>query len=245
MDAVVQMMKTGNVRTNFRNKEHDIVPKKIPTTGYLPSHEIILPDNQYNCSHSGSKSSSSRSTSNTTDDRWDRIGLSTSSSSLSSWISLPSADSMVEYFFDQMAMGNTWLSGLPYLYARSCDTSAIRHALRAASLLLLGNQTGDHKATYAARRSYGHCLKLLNYALNDPDQKLQDETLCTILVIHLIGASILCIGNLSVQADHNGRILQENALRIPDHISRPVKRFFCNVILNHPPSSTAANWQIP
>ncbi|OQU98813.1 hypothetical protein CLAIMM_04541 [Cladophialophora immunda] len=100
----------------------------------------------------------------------------TPSLSISSELKLSKTEIMTQYFFEQLVMSGTWLSLLPQLYIRSCENSALRHSIRAASLLLLGNQAGDHGAIGSARKFYGRCLNLLNVALDDDAQKLKDET---------------------------------------------------------------------
>lgn len=106
----------------------------------------------------------------------------------SPWL-LSSTDIMTEYFFEQLVMPNTWLAGLPELYSHACEHSAIRHAIQAASMFLLGNQSGDHVALANARQQYGRCLQLINTALGDVNEKIKDETICSVLVVHLISVS--------------------------------------------------------
>lgn len=105
---------------------------------------------------------------------------------------LSTIEIMTAYFFDQIVMFNTWLAGIPALYyAPSCEESPLRHAIQSASLFLLANQSADPAATGAARRSYGQCLRLLNSILGNPREKSSDETLCTVLILHLICVSSL------------------------------------------------------
>jgi hypothetical protein len=106
----------------------------------------------------------------------------------SPWL-LSSTDIMTEYFFEQLVMPNTWLAGLPELYSHACEHSAIRYAIQAASMFLLGNQSGDHMALATARRQYGRCLQLINTALGDVNEKIKDETICSVLVVHLISVN--------------------------------------------------------
>lgn len=99
---------------------------------------------------------------------------------------LKTTDLMAEYFFQQVVMPKTWLAGLPQLYSHSHDESALRHAIHAASMFLMTNQTSDYSAAQAAHSSYSRCLRRLNSALGIASEKSKDQTICTVLVLHLM-----------------------------------------------------------
>lgn len=101
------------------------------------------------------------------------------------WL-LKAGDIMVQYFFEQIVMPNTWLDGLPQLYSRGRGTAALHYAIDAASRFLMVNQTGDYLMAEAAHRSYSRCLKLLNAALGNAAEKSKDQTICTVLILHLM-----------------------------------------------------------
>ena len=96
---------------------------------------------------------------------------------------------MTQNFFEQIVMDQTWLSFLPQLYYRTTNKLTINHAIHAASLFLFANKSGDYAAMNAARRSYGRSLTLLQTTLLDPLERVKDETLCAILLLHLINVS--------------------------------------------------------
>lgn len=128
-------------------------------------------------------------------------------------LSLTGVEIMTQYFFDQIVMLDTWLADLPQLYARSFNGGTIKHAIHAASLLLLGNQSGHRSATNAAHRSYGRCLKLLNTSLGDVSKRLEDETLSAVLVLHLISVSLHQSRHTTEPANRACRIYQGAAIR--------------------------------
>lgn len=104
-------------------------------------------------------------------------------------VTVPNVEILTQYLFEQIFMSETWLSLLPQFYSRCSENSALRYSVHAASLFLMANQTGDYTAASRARRSYGRSLRFLNTALGNHDEMLKDETICTILVLHLINVS--------------------------------------------------------
>lgn len=104
---------------------------------------------------------------------------------------LTNAEIMVQYFFQQTVISDMWLSMLPGLYSRSNEQDAIRHAIQATSMFLLGNQTNDSAAFAAARKSYSQCLNLLSRAIFREEERLKDAILCTILLLHFLNVSLI------------------------------------------------------
>ena len=110
-------------------------------------------------------------------------------SSLETSINLHSVEILTQHLFDQIVISETWLSLLPGLYSRSNDKSPLKYSIHAASLFLMANQIGDYAAMARARRAYGRCLSLLSIRLNNRAEQLEDESLCTMLLLHFINVS--------------------------------------------------------
>ncbi len=109
---------------------------------------------------------------------------------LQTGMALYNVDVLTQYLFDQIVMPETWLSLLPTLYSRSDDKSPLKSSIQTASLFLMANQTSDYTAMARARESYSRSLSLLNTQMREHDEMLEDDIICTILVLHLINVSL-------------------------------------------------------
>lgn len=103
-----------------------------------------------------------------------------------------SVETTVECLFGQIVMPDTWLSELPVLYTSSIDASAIKYAIQAAALFWQGNQNKDAFANHAASNLYSKSLRRVSAAINNPDERLKDQMICSILTLHLTS---VCLQN--------------------------------------------------
>ena len=110
----------------------------------------------------------------------------TSSKSLACTLNLPGETILTCYFFDQVLMPSGWHSYLPQLYSRSPQTGCLRLTVAAASLYLAANQTKDDSLALQAGSIYDSVLQTTNAAIDHSQQRLQDETLCSVLILNIL-----------------------------------------------------------
>ena len=95
----------------------------------------------------------------------------------------------VEYFFHNFVLQPSnidrygWLTSLPRLYATVGDDSCLRLAVLAASLAYTGPDSAPQTDLSEARQYHGKALWALRKALLDPQEVLEDSTLCAVMVL--------------------------------------------------------------
>ena len=90
------------------------------------------------------------------------------------------------YFFDQVLMPVGWYRHLPETYQNSPSGHCLRLTVTAAAMFLASHQLNDKQLLQSARRVYSSALQKVNQTLAHPERRLEDETLCAILILNVI-----------------------------------------------------------
>ena len=105
-------------------------------------------------------------------------------------------------FFDQLSMSTPegkavgWLYFLPQLYQDASAESCLIWTIKAAAYFLFENHFHTSQLLIKARECYGMALRSTNAAIQDPVEKLKDETLCTILLLNILDVREVSYGIL-------------------------------------------------
>ncbi len=94
------------------------------------------------------------------------------------------------YFIHQLVIPVGWYPLIPKLYQESAPGGCLKWAVDAASMFLYANRFGKNQLLVRARILYSSALNATNVAISDPFERLEDETICAILVLNIINVSV-------------------------------------------------------